>query len=684
MNMNKADVSAGGYTVLVFFAVFMLMGALTACKMHDFDAQAQVRAGGSEKVSLRVSSASQEGRTVSPVMGDVSRYELWGTYLDDGSDGLLGYWEDLSEASVEVNAGRWDFTLTAFNASGSVCLEGSLTNVLVPEVESLSFELKDIRAGTGSFTIRVITPAGMQIRGANYSFNNVWTFEGAGPYGTDQLYFDLKRTNVPAGEYPVQVRIQDMDWYETCHFVEVVKVRQNLESNKTIELSANDFGTGPHAPQDFGAFPIPSARDIHLSWTYPTGQLNIAEQWEVWRRPVDGPADDWTFLVTLDGAATGYIDTDATLAGGADYEYWLVGGNNYGSTDKANTKTVTTTNCRVIFDPNGGSGGGTFYGQKTTVLDSLPVNPELPGTVFIGWFTHPMNGNEQFDRRAALEGDVSYYARWQKTITYVANRGFGTSYTQEVVNGIAENLEPCAFSKPEYTFVGWATTSDGAVAYADSAAAPMTGGHLTLYARWSSFLANPATDFQSYPYGAGVEINNYVGSSPVVRIPEFIGNKPVLKVSYGTFRNNVTEVHIGELTTLGSGLFSGCANLESVTLNSLITTIPANLFYNCISLQTISIPESVTTIEERAFSGCMLLTSVEIPQLVNWIGTDAFYNCTNLSSVTVRAYAPPMVRPGAFMSNAPGRKIYVPASSLPSYLSTGYWPDYTDDLEAIP
>ena len=72
-----------------------------------------------------------------------------------------------------------------------------------------------------------------------------------------------------------------------------------------------------------------------------------------------------------------------------------------------------------------------------------------------------------------------------------ANDGIvtGTMNDMQLVNGVATNLTPCAFSKGEYQFLGWATESGGAVVYKDGAEVrhlSKAGEGVTLYAVWDT------------------------------------------------------------------------------------------------------------------------------------------------------------------------------------------------------
>ncbi len=111
------------------------------------------------------------------------------------------------------------------------------------------------------------------------------------------------------------------------------------------------------------------------------------------------------------------------------------------------------------------------------------------------------------------------------------------------------------------------------------------------------------------------------------------------------------------IQTYGSSAFSGCPELETVTLPSSLTTIGNNMFKDCTSLESITIPENVTSIGNSAFEGCTglgnvtiqatglktignkafsgtVLTSFDFPQTVESLGTNAFDGCSELAEVT--------------------------------------------------
>ena len=89
------------------------------------------------------------------------------------------------------------------------------------------------------------------------------------------------------------------------------------------------------------------------------------------------------------------------------------------------------------------------------------------------------------------------------------------------------------------------------------------------------------------------------------------------------------------VTSIGTGAFTDCDNMTSITIPNSITTIGEEAFYLCKGLRSIDIPNNVTSIKRLTFYGCSGLTSVTIPNSVTSIGEFAFYMCSSISSITI-------------------------------------------------
>lgn len=94
----------------------------------------------------------------------------------------------------------------------------------------------------------------------------------------------------------------------------------------------------------------------------------------------------------------------------------------------------------------------------------------------------------------------------------------------------------------------------------------------------------------------------------------------------------------GELTVSGAGAWGSPAfeyedAVRSVTLENGVTEIGDYAFSGCANLEEVSICSSLNRIGEHSFSGCYRLSTVEIPASVNAIGIGAFDECYSLDDI---------------------------------------------------
>ena len=156
-----------------------------------------------------------------------------------------------------------------------------------------------------------------------------------------------------------------------------------------------------------------------------------------------------------------------------------------------------------------------------------------------------------------------------------------------------------------------------------------------------------------------ITINKYLGADKEIVIPNYIGGKPVKKISGTGFldtiwgNENTCEIEeigsnnelvqmIAEKITISEGIedigdfsFEYSRNLKEIDLPDSLNNIGNYALGECTSLTSVTIPSSVTSIGSCAFRNCTSLTSVTIPSSVTSIGEVAFYGCTSLTSVTI-------------------------------------------------
>lgn len=103
-------------------------------------------------------------------------------------------------------------------------------------------------------------------------------------------------------------------------------------------------------------------------------------------------------------------------------------------------------------------------------------------------------GNNDFGSYADSNSPTVYLYKYttltERTITFNGNGGTyndAATYTQDVYDGVEATLDANQFTRDEYEFIGWNNQADGngASSYGDKDAITVTGGDLTLYAKWA-------------------------------------------------------------------------------------------------------------------------------------------------------------------------------------------------------
>lgn len=162
--------------------------------------------------------------------------------------------------------------------------------------------------------------------------------------------------------------------------------------------------------------------------------------------------------------------------------------------------------------------------------------------------------------------------------------------------------------------------------------------------------ADFTVDYVGYKYKDNneVAVNNYDRESTTLpmpwnlEIPTTVTHDgttyTVTSIGTGAFRGcvNLQSVVIpNSVTSIDYNAFTTCNNLQSVVIPSSVTSIGNNAFLACGSLNSITIAEGVETIGSSAFSGCNSLVNITLPNSVNNIGDAAFKDCDNLLTVTI-------------------------------------------------
>lgn len=115
------------------------------------------------------------------------------------------------------------------------------------------------------------------------------------------------------------------------------------------------------------------------------------------------------------------------------------------------------------------------------------------------------------------------------------------------------------------------------------------------------------------------------------------------------YYNEIVAFEMGDnVTSVGSGAFSGCNSLTSITIGENVTYIGQQAFNNCSQLVSINsneigkcvIPNNVKAIDDYGFYYDSSLTEIYIPEGVTSIGKCAFYECSKVQKITFNPTSP--------------------------------------------
>jgi len=239
-------------------------------------------------------------------------------------------------------------------------------------------------------------------------------------------------------------------------------------------------------------------------------------------------------LTTNTYARTGY--TFAGWATSATGEKAYDNGTSVNNLTALQNDTVTlyavwTPNTYTVnFNANNGS--GSMDSQAHTYDTALALTENAftrSGYAFSGWNTKADGTGSSFANKASVKNlttdnnGVPLYAQWAATtysLAFNANDGVGDMDNQSFATGDSGTVSANRFTKPGYTFAGWAETNDGAKKYNDSANLStlenLIGANPTLYAKWTPntytvvFNANGGSESmgnQSFTYAQPQNLN---------------------------------------------------------------------------------------------------------------------------------------------------------------------------------
>ena len=270
----------------------------------------------------------------------------------------------------------------------------------------------------------------------------------------------------------------------------------------------------------------------------------------------------------------------------------------------------------VNFNANNGSGTMNSQTHSYDVALALPENAfTRSGYGFAGWKTEANGTGMSYPNKLLVknmtsdkDGSVSLYAQWTAdtySLGFLANGGVGSMDVQNFSYGDNGTVSANRFTKPGYTFTGWAESANGAKKYNDSANLStlenLIGATPTLYAKWTAntytvaFNANGGTGnigSQSFTYDVAQKLNTsnfshgsdiFLGwsSSPTADTADYTDNQSVSNLTtmtggtvtlYAVWKANTYDVRFDANGGSGNMLPQSIGRTDSTALYANIFT----------------------------------------------------------------------------------------------------------------
>ena len=248
-------------------------------------------------------------------------------------------------------------------------------------------------------------------------------------------------------------------------------------------------------------------------------------------------------------------------------------GSAYYATPGTQTANVTlyaqwSLNRTITFDKNASDATGTMNPQTINGGSSAYLTSNAfsrSGYVFNGWNTNPSGTGTNYNNGVNYsvpanntEASVTLYAKWVPvyTITFYANGGTGSSYTQSIASNTSGYLYGNQFTRSNYYFKGWSTSSGSSNTVEYRAGQSLTpSSNMTLYAVWGS-----STSTSLYDIIASLNYNRTLTSSS--------GSGSGLNASTGIRSTSITKDNSGVFTYNSNtfGTSSDAANTSTIYL----------------------------------------------------------------------------------------------------------------------
>lgn len=224
----------------------------------------------------------------------------------------------------------------------------------------------------------------------------------------------------------------------------------------------------------YGTSANPTISNNIANWT---GDKAVNEAFS--SKEITGLTPNTTYHVRVyakNSAGTCYSESEITFT--TLQQYTITYNKNDGS------GTTTTKNVDA-----GGSiivGDGVSFSRTGYTLTNWRLNNATTGTVY-------NNGSSY----SSIGANATFYAQWAPisySVRFNANGGSGSMSNQNFTYDVAQNLTTNTFTRTGYDFAGWATSTNGAVAYTNGQSVSKLSSTndevVDLYAKWTAHEIN--------------------------------------------------------------------------------------------------------------------------------------------------------------------------------------------------
>jgi hypothetical protein len=246
-------------------AAICVLVLLSACEMgvqeHGHKASAD------EKAVIRIGvqyTGAVVGRSVLPEFAqtDITYFVLLGD-SGAGETELASFTPDtITEASVTLDPGIWDFTLNAYKDDEALFLRGKLLEQQIASDDSLNFTLTPLSNGQGTISITINFPANAGIAAASAVTE---TGDEESLVINDNRVIYTKET-IDAGDYFIRFMFKDSNGVIITIISEIVAVRSYLRTETTITLEPADLDFILMSPEGLRVI-NQSGDSITLEWS---------------------------------------------------------------------------------------------------------------------------------------------------------------------------------------------------------------------------------------------------------------------------------------------------------------------------------------------------------------------------------------------------------------------------------